>query len=90
MNAPPASGADGSCLICGEKNWRRVVGSEDLEYKCKAGTWSLVECARCGGLIAAGEPWDLDHKDDRRGYLGPSHSACNRATQKPRRRSRVW
>lgn len=36
-----------------------------------------VSCARCGRLIAPGEPWHLDHADDRRGYLGPSHKRCN-------------
>ena len=48
MNANLAAGADGSCLVCAEKNWRLVVRSEDLEYKCKPGTWDLVECVRCG------------------------------------------
>jgi hypothetical protein len=40
--------------------------------------------------IDPGEPWDLDHSDDRRTYLGPSHARCNRATSKPRPRSREW
>src|SRR6267143_2915674 len=48
MNANPGTGTDGSCLLCGEKNWRLVVRSEDLEYECKPGTWDLVECVRCG------------------------------------------
>jgi hypothetical protein len=46
--------------------------------------------ARCGLAIEPGEPWDLDHTDDRRSYLGPSHVRCNRATAKPRRQSREW
>jgi SAM-dependent methyltransferase len=47
MNASPVTGADGACLICGNKNWRLAVRSEDLEYKCKPGSWDLVACDRC-------------------------------------------
>ncbi len=38
----------------------------------------MARCARCGELIEAGEAFDLDHTDDRAGYLGASHQACNR------------
>jgi hypothetical protein len=34
-------------------------------------------CSRCGELIGPGEPWALDHRDDGRGWLGPSHQRCN-------------
>ncbi len=34
-------------------------------------------CARCGELIEPDEPFDLDHREDRTGYLGPSHRHCN-------------
>jgi hypothetical protein len=34
-------------------------------------------CARCGQLIPIGAPWHLDHSDDGRGWLGPSHAYCN-------------
>lgn len=48
MKADSLEGADGSCLLCGEKAWRLVVRSADLEYLCRPGTWDLVECVRCG------------------------------------------
>jgi DNA-directed RNA polymerase subunit RPC12/RpoP len=58
----------------------------------------IATCARCGLPIEPGEPWDLDHADNRAGYLGPSHAKCNRdtagrraATPEPvRRHSQEW
>lgn len=58
----------------------------------------VYECARCGKLIEAGEPWDLGHDDlDPTQYSGPEHRRCNRSTlshakerAEPRRYSREW
>jgi hypothetical protein len=41
----------------------------------------LAVCARCGGPIDKGAPFDLDHADDRKGYLGVSHPSCNRGAR---------
>lgn len=45
-----------------------------------------VACSRCGRLIEQWQSWDLDHRDDRMGYLGPSHASCNRGEANRRRR----
>lgn len=35
-------------------------------------------CARCGRPMFVTQLLDLDHTDDRTGYLGLSHRSCNR------------
>jgi hypothetical protein len=47
---------------------------EHWKPKVEAG---LTRCARCRQPILLGQDWALDHEDDRSGYLGPSHAACN-------------
>jgi|SRR5687768_9477174 len=44
------SGSDGSCLMCQNRDWRLVIRSEDVEYKCKPGTFDVVECTKCGHI----------------------------------------
>jgi len=40
-----------------------------------------IPCARCGGLIQPGTPWDLGHDDlDRSRPSAPEHRRCNRST----------
>ena len=48
MTTAPTTGQDGACLICAGRDWRLVVRCPDLEYRCRPGTWDLVECAGCG------------------------------------------
>lgn len=57
----------------------------------------LLNCARCGERIKAGEPWDVGHVDgtNRAVVSGPEHCRCNRATARLRylrrlKRSRQW
>ena len=50
-----------------------------------------MPCARCGGLIMPGTPFDLGHADgDRTRYHGLEHAACNRgAVGTPGNRGRM-
>lgn len=36
-------------------------------------------CTRCHKPLLEGQKLDLDHNDDRTGYLGFAHQRCNRA-----------
>lgn len=53
-------------------------------------------CVRCSGPIDPDAAWDLDHTDDRTGYMGPAHRKCNRAAgaakgnSERRRYSEAW
>lgn len=55
------------------------------QHKQERAKWVAVveagkaSCARCHKPIKADDPWDLDHNDDRTGYIGPSHMSCNRS-----------
>lgn len=66
--------------------WHHQKLRKRLEPKVRAGK---CLCERCGKPILPGQLWDLDHTDDRTGYLGPSHRQCNRRKTR-RRQSRDW
>jgi hypothetical protein len=36
-------------------------------------------CPRCGAVMLEGQALELDHTNDRTGYLGMSHRWCNRS-----------
>ena len=72
-------------------------------HKAERKRWSpyvnagQIWCARCGGWIAPGTPWDLGHSDfDRSIYTGPEHCKCNRAATAhkanalKRKRAEIW
>jgi len=50
-----------------------------------------VACARCGGRIEPGTPWDLGHHDIYRDrHTGPEHAKCNRGAPHKLVHSRQW
>jgi hypothetical protein len=72
--------------------WVRLEASDDTP-PAGAARRCMVTCARCGEPIEPGDAFDLDHTDDRAGYLGASYQACNRgqpARDSGRRVSREW
>jgi hypothetical protein len=36
-----------------------------------------LPCTRCPDLVYGWQKWHLDHAEDRSGYLGVAHAACN-------------
>lgn len=65
-------------------------GSKARSHHGRRGVASgAVRCARCRQSINPLGPWDIDHSDDRRGYLDPSHRSCNRATAGGRVRKEI-
>ena len=57
-----------------------TVISSSASAGCPSLRVVVAPCARCGLLIRAGAPWDLDHHDTDKTRTHPSHRACNRAT----------
>jgi hypothetical protein len=61
------------------QRWASVVAAGRVRCArgraCKRA--EFVDGVLVGGLIRRGDVWQLDHRDDGRGYLGPSHADCN-------------
>jgi hypothetical protein len=55
------------------------------EHQRERDRWRVVVergdavCVRCSTWIVPGSSWDLDHTDERDGYLGAAHASCNRS-----------
>jgi hypothetical protein len=47
-------------------------------------------CIRCGQPLQPGQPIELDHTDDRRGYAGFAHRWCNRSAGGQLGAARRW
>jgi hypothetical protein len=76
----------GRCADCTRKadkvrGTRQQRGYDAAHERARAyvkATLSGRPCARgCGHVFKRGEPFHLDHTDDRDGYLGPSCPRCN-------------
>jgi len=61
------------------KTTARGYGSKHQQLRVKLLPTAYGKpCPRCGRLMLPGQALDLDHTDSRSGYLGFSHSSCNR------------
>jgi hypothetical protein len=88
--------AGGSCARCEREKHERARRRGSTTARGYGGThralrkWlaplvatGQMRCARCGGLIVPGTPFDLGHADgDRTGYHGLEHAACNRGARR--------
>jgi DNA-directed RNA polymerase subunit RPC12/RpoP len=63
------------CPPCREET--ATYGREHRELRAEVAPFAIgTACARCGRPITD-DDWQLDHRDDGGGYLGPSHKRCN-------------
>jgi hypothetical protein len=61
------------------KTAARGYGAAHQARRAKTLTAAYGEaCGRCGKPMLEGQALDLDHTDDRTGYMGFAHAACNR------------
>lgn len=77
----PRTGTGGSSLHPASPKERGYDGAHSRARRDAIAAWEDGDpCARCAAPMYHGEPVDLDHTDDRTGYLGLSHRACNRSS----------
>lgn len=62
-----------------ERGYGRAHKAERAKWKPRVEAGG-VDCAKCGLPIAHDATWDLGHTEDRKGWTGPEHPGCNRAT----------
>jgi hypothetical protein len=67
---------DGGAAVTGHN---RYGGDHQAIRRAVAPYAAGAVCVRCGRPVLPGEAWDLDHRDDRAGYLGVAHRRCNRS-----------
>lgn len=57
-------------------------------YQRRMDRGRTYHCPRCGGAVDPTD-WHLDHTDDRKSWLGPSHPKCNSKAGAANRPSRI-
>lgn len=65
----------GAAHVAERRRWQDRI--EELGQVACASPW----CKAPDVPIRPGDPWDLGHTRDRRGWRGPEHPPCNRATR---------
>ena len=50
------------------------------QWKARIDAGLQPACTRCPNPILPGQPFELDHSDDRTTWLGPAHQHCNSST----------
>ena len=65
-----------------EKGYGAKHQAERRRWQRRLDKGELVQCSRHDQPYCPGNPvdpshWELDHNDDRTGWLGPAHPPCN-------------
>lgn len=60
------------------RGYGHVHQKERARWQARLQAGETFPCPRCHRPVVNGMAFDLDHRDDRTGYLGPAHRYCNR------------